>query len=266
VTTLGLHDDIPEQQYREDRASLSQSGAKLILKAPAIFKWQQDHPVHRDYFDVGHAAHRLVLGVGPKIAVIDADDWRKKETQQAKTAARDAGEIPLLRKDYQRIQDMADALSANSLAMRLLSDGRPEVSAYALDEATGVIMRGRFDWMGSTILTDLKTVQSADPSDFGRTAVTYGYAAQAQWYLDLAGKNGHPAKAFAFLLIEKEPPHLTSVVELDHDALAWGAERNTRAREIFRDCTESGIWPGYQADGTHTTVSLPGWAYIKEQA
>jgi hypothetical protein len=56
------------------------------------------------------------------------------------------------------------------------------------------------------------------------------------------------------------------VVELDHDALAWGAERNTRAREIFRDCTESGIWPGYQADGTHTTVSLPGWAYIKEQA
>ena len=43
----GFHEAIPEAEYHADRDSLSVSGAKTLLKAPAIFRHQQDHPVHK---------------------------------------------------------------------------------------------------------------------------------------------------------------------------------------------------------------------------
>jgi hypothetical protein len=156
---------------------------------------------------------------------------------------------------------MADVLSSHALAMQLLSDGKPEVSAFALDEATGVLRRGRFDWLGSTILTDYKTAASAEPGAFAGSAAKFGYHMQAGWYLDLARDLGHPAEAFAFIVQEKEAPYLVSVIELDEAAVNRGRELNRRALEVFRDCTESNLWPGYVADGGFARVSLPRWAF-----
>jgi hypothetical protein len=145
--------------------------------------------------------------------------------------------------------------------MQLLSDGQPEVSAYALDEPTGVTRRGRFDWLGRSILTDYKTAASSQPSVFAKAAASNGYHMQAAWYLDLARDLGHPAQAFAFIVQEKTPPYIVTVVELDARAVDRGRELNRRALERFRDCTASGIWPPYVADDTFTTVSLPPWAF-----
>lgn len=256
----GFHDDIPEADYHADRTSLSVSGAKVLLKAPALFKWQQDHPVHRDVFDIGSAAHALVLGIGAPIRVVDADSWRTKDAKAEKDAAHAAGEIPLLTADHQRVRAMADALSSHSLAMRLLSNGRPEVSAYALDPDTGVMRRGRFDWLGAAVLTDYKTTACAEPWAFAGSAAKFGYHMQAAWYLDLARDLDHPAEAFAFIAQEKEAPYLVSVIELDAAAVQRGRELNRQALERFRDCTASNIWPGYTRDDAFVTVSLPRWA------
>lgn len=265
--TPGFHDDVPEVDYHSDPTSLSVSGAKVLLKAPALYRWQQTHPVHKDVFDFGSAAHALVLGVGQPIAVIDADDWRSKAAKDARDEARGRGEIPLLIADHASVLAMADELSSHRLAMRLLSEGRPEVSAYALDEATGVMRRGRFDWLGETILTDYKTAASADPDVFVKAAANYGYHQQADWYTRLAADLGHPAQAFAFIVQEKAAPYLVTVVELPADLVAIGRDRNRRALERFRDCTASGIWPGYVPDDTFATPTAPRWAlYDQEQA
>lgn len=262
----GLHDDLDEDAYHAHPTSLSHSGAKLLLKAPALFQWRRTHPEHKDVFDFGSAAHKRVLGIGAPLAVLDRDDWRGKEAAEFKVAAHEAGEIPLLRKDAQRIEDMADALASHTLAMRLLSDGKPEVSAFAVDEATGVMRRARFDWLGTGILTDYKTAAIAEPAAFARAAASFGYHMQAPWYLDLARDLGHPAQAFAFIVQEKTEPYLVSVVELDDDALDLGRRRNNAALQRFRDCQASGIWPGYQDPGTFTTLSLPRWAFYEETA
>jgi hypothetical protein len=92
----GFHDDIPEAEYHAHQGSLSVSGAKVLLKAPALFKWQQDHPVHKDVFDFGSAAHALVLGVGAPLHVVHADSWRTKAAQEERDKARAEGSIPLL--------------------------------------------------------------------------------------------------------------------------------------------------------------------------
>lgn len=265
--TPGFHHDVPEATYHGHRGSLSVSGAKVLLRSPALFKWQQDNPVHKDVFDFGSAAHALVLGVGAPIHVVYADSWRTKDAKAEQDAARANGATPLLEKDYQRVQEMADKLSSHTLAMRLLSEGQPEVSAYALDEATGVLRRGRFDWLHPTLLVDYKSAASADPAAWaGRYGVVkkFGYDLQAAWYTDLARDLGHPAAAFAFIAQEKEPPYDVSVVYVDDYELHEAREKNRHALERFRDCTESGIWPGYLPDDTAARLSLDSQTYIEE--
>jgi hypothetical protein len=263
-TTPGFYDDIPEADYHADRTSLSVSGAKVLLKAPALFKWQQDHPVHKDVFDFGSAAHALVLGVGAPIAALAADSWRTKEAKEFRASCYDTGAIPLLQSDFERVEAMADALTSHRLASRLLSDGKPEVSAYALDEATGVMRRGRFDWLGSSILTDYKSAASSEPAAFVKAAANFGYHMQAAWYTDLAADLGHPAEAFAFIAQEKEAPYLVTVIELPPELVDVGRARNRRALERFRDCTESGLWPGYVPDDTFAQPAAPRWALYQE--
>lgn len=263
----GLYDDIPEDAYHADPDSLSQSGAKLLLKAPALFDYQRKNPVHKDVFDIGHAAHALVLGVGAGILVCPFDSWRSKDAQQMKADAHSKGETPLLTADYERVVAMADKLSSHTLAMRLLSDGKPEVSAFCEDEKTGVMRRARFDWLGANVLTDYKTAASVDPRDLaGRygSVAKWGYDSQAAWYLDIARDLGHPAAAFAFIFQMKEPPYLVTVARVDEADLFEARERNQHALERFRDCTESGIWPGYIQDDSCALLSLTNQTYTEE--
>jgi len=261
----GFYDDIPEAEYHADRESLSVSGAKTLLKAPALFRHQQDNPVHKDVFDFGSAAHALVLGVGMEsIYVSPLEEFRTNAAKAEKAEAQRNGLSVITPSDWLKVCDMADALASHRLASRLLSDGKPEVSAYAIDEPTGVMRRGRFDWLGATIIPDYKTAASSDPDVFIKAAVNFGYHMQHAWYVDLAADLGHPAEAFAFIVQEKEAPYLVTVIELPEELVRVGAARNRRALERFRDCTESGTWPGYLPDTEIATPAAPRWALYAE--
>lgn len=267
---VGFVRGLDEATYHDDRTSLSVSGAKVLMRSPALFRHQQDNPVHKDVFDFGSAAHQLVLGVGPGIAVIPPTSRAKADQEAhkaAKEAARAEGKIPLTEADHASVQAMADELSSHTLAMRLLSEGEPEVSAYALDEDTGVMRRGRFDWLHPTLLVDYKSAASADPRDLaGRWGVVrkWGYDSQAAWYLDLARDLGHPAAAFAFIFQEKAEPYQVTVAYIDEADLWDARQRNRAALERFRDCTESGIWPAYLPSDTAARLSLTDQTYIEE--
>lgn len=263
----GFYDDVPEGDYHADRESLSVSGAKTLLKAPALFKWQQENPVHKDVFDFGSAAHALVLGVGMEsVYVSPLEDFRTNAAKAEKAEAQRTGLSIITPADWLKVCDMADVLASHRLASQLLSDGRPEVSAYAPDEATGIMRRCRFDWLGPAILTDYKTAYSSEPSAFVKAAANFGYHMQAPWYLDLAADLGHPARAFAFIVQEKEPPYLVTVIELPPELVAVGRDRNRRALERFRDCTETDLWPGYVPDDTFAQPPAPRWALYEETA
>jgi hypothetical protein len=263
----GLHFDLPETDYHGHQGSLSVTGAKTLLRAPALYKWQREHPVHKDVFDFGKAAHQRVLGVGAQVTRLDFDSWRTKAAQEARDAERAAGRVPLLGADFERVQAMADALREHTLAAQLLGAGEPEVSAFCADEPTGVMRRSRFDWIEPTrILVDYKTTVCSEPSAFARSAATFGYHMQAAWYLDIADDLDLEPRGFLFIAQEKEAPYLVSVVELTADALEVGRARNRRALQMYRDCSESGIWPGYTPDTDITPIDLPAWAYREEPA
>jgi hypothetical protein len=106
------------------------------------------------------------------------------------------------------------------------------------------------------LLVDLKTTVNADPKEFGRTAYNLGYEQSAAHYTDGVFHATGERLPFIFVLVEKTAPYLVSVVQLDDDALTAGRALNDRAKRIYTDCNETGIWPGYESNAP---ITLPWW-------
>lgn len=265
--------DIPEAEYFGATGALSCSGAKLLLppSCPALFRYRQDHPEYKRAWDLGTAAHRLVLGQGADFVVLDYDNYRTKAAQKARDEARAAGAAPVINPEYEQIKAMAAAIRKHPIAGPLLDPdcgGKPERSLFWLDEDTGVQRRCRVDLLpgpgrGRYIVTDYKTADSASPAAIAKAIANYGYYMQDAWYLDgvrALGLDDDPA--FLFVVQEKKPPYLVNVAQIEDEDRWIGQDNNRRAIERFRDCTESGVWPGYEADTDDgiTHISLPPWA------
>lgn len=260
---FNLFSGISDVDYHGDRASLSSTGARKLLACPARFRWERDNPPPSTRaFDLGKLAHRLILGEGSPILVVEAVDWRSKAAQEQRAAAYDAGVVPVLRAEYEAALAMRDAVWRHDTAAELFEDGAAELSGYWRDEPTDVRLRFRPDWMTGlddrAVCVDAKTTVSADPAEFARSVVKFGYHMQAAWYLEGLRQNGIDDAAFLFVCIEKAPPHLVSVIELDAEAVAEGAYQNRRAIDLYAQCVATDTWPAY-GHNIHT-LSLPPWA------
>lgn len=255
----GVYPDLDENVYHRDPA-LSASGAKRLLppNCPAQFKHDRDNGgrPNKRAFDIGHAAHAAVLGVGLELVVVDADDWRSKAAREDRDAAYAEGKCPILAKEKAAVDAMALEIRRHPLASKLLDRdrGRPEVSVFWQDEQRGINRRVRFDWLpdgdgGELIVSDYKTTSSAEPRAFQRSIFNFGYDIQGVFYTD-AIQAAELAEDVTFLFIAQETiaPYLITVHELDAIALRLGRERVDRACAIFRECTETGTWPGYSDD------------------
>ena len=258
--------ELDEDAYHADPApggSLSSSGAKKLLppSCPALFAYERDHgrPPKRE-FDLGHAAHRLVLGVGPELHVVDADNYLTKAARAERDEAYARGDVPLLAAEFDTVQAMAAKLREHPRAAEAFAQGGvAESSLFWRDADTGVMCRARLDWLSDKIV-DYKTCTDVSPGAIANAIARFGYHVQNAFYqagaaeLDLVD----PDEPFLFVFQDKNPPHLVQVVELDDVALKIGYDRMRLALEIYRDCEEAGVWPGYSND--IEVISLPGWA------
>jgi hypothetical protein len=174
------------------------------------------------------------------------------------------GKAPLLKPAIETAQVMAGKVHTHPLASKLLEAGTPEISGYWHDDTTEVRLRFRPDWLtdpgprGRILCVDYKSAKSADPAQFRRSAADYGYHCQAAWYLDgLREVEISDDAAFIFIVQEKVPPYLVSVVQLDAEAIEVGRRINRRAIDLYAKCRANNEWPGY--DNTIHTVGLPAW-------
>ncbi|MGA5208982.1 PD-(D/E)XK nuclease-like domain-containing protein [Streptomyces pseudogriseolus] len=275
ITEPGVY-EMSLDEYHADPVpggSLSSTGARKLLppSCPALYRHEQDAPKEpRKTFEMGHAAHRRLLGEGPELILVDAARWDTKLIKARLAEIRAAGNVPLKRPDLEQVDAMAAALAEHPVAGRLFRPGRgkAEQSLFWQDQRTGVWCRARPDWTPNRgpgqrlILVDYKTTTDASPEGVQRAVAAYGYHQQAAWYLagakalGLHGDGDEPG--FVFVFQEKTAPYLVSVVELDFPALVLGAARNERALNVYRECRESGRWPGYSDRIQY--LSLPPYA------
>lgn len=280
VTEPGIYPGMPIDVYHADPVpggSLSSSGARKLLDpgCPALFKWERDNQQpHKREFDLGHAAHMLVLGDGPEIEVIDFPDYKKVAARELRDLAYDEGKTPLLRKEYEQVTAMADAIRQHPTAGKLFAPGNgvAEQSLFWQDPKHGVWRRARPDWMphrqenGRLVVVDYKTARAVDPTALQRAVYEHGYHAQAAWYLDAVKAldlTGGQEPAFIFVFQAKTAPYLVHLVELDFPALALGAARNNRALRTYADCQRTDTWPGFNDRITY--LPLPPYAEKRDQ-
>lgn len=264
--------DLTSAEYHADElvpgGSLSSTGARKLLppSCPALFRYEQDYPrPSTKALDTGSVAHDELLGGGPEVVRVDADNWLTKAAKQQRDEARARGAVPILAHEHDEVKAMVAAVRAHPFAGRLFAPGTgtPEASLFWIDERTGMHRRARLDWLPNrtgrrTIVADLKTARSAEKEKFSRAAVDYGYHQQAAYYLD--GVNALDLgddPVFVFVVIEKTPPYLVNVIQLDVTAMRIGAHLNRLALTTYAHCTRTGRWPSYSDDVE--LASLPYW-------
>ncbi len=274
--------DVPESEYhaggvRTPGPQTSQSALKLLIapSTPREFQHRLTNPMPpRRAFDVGHAAHAVVLGVGAEFtacppALLDsagrmsrtvAKEWADQE--------RAAGRTPLHPDDYDAVYRMADAILAHPEAAELFTDParRAEVSAF-FEVTPGLWLRSRFDLLGGD-LVDFKTSAYPRPERFRKAAWDLGYHVQDEAYRRaweaVTGKTAGPMR---FVVVGKEAPHLVGIYQLDAEFQRLGAEQlDASIARYLEQLDKHGaptapgvVWDGIPA-GT-TLLSPPRSAY-----
>jgi hypothetical protein len=270
---------LPQHIYHADPApgpSLSRSVAHTLLeKSPrhALMEHPRlnaaHEPTHRTDFDLGSAAHTLVLGDEWRFRFIDAADYRKDHAKQSRDAARERGQIPVLPHQWDQVQAMARACRAqldmheDAWSAFLPEYGQAELT-FLWREA-GVWIRDMIDWV-PTAGSGLRTVweykstnASAHPNAWGkRTLYDTGAYLQSAWHRE-AVQNvfGWEHVRVGFVVQETAPPYAVSVIMLDPMAHAYAEGQMQRAISQWAWCLKNDRWPGYPAKTCH--VELPPW-------
>lgn len=269
--------DMESHEYHADpcpEVSLSSTGIKRLLEypfegCPALFKYLLDNPEPpKDVWDIGKAAHTLLLGKGEKVVVVEADAWRTKEAKSQRDSAREKGHTPLLRKNYEQVQAMIAQAHKEPTVKALFKGGEAEKVLIWWDDEFKLWCRGMLDYSHpAQIVSDYKTCASAHPESIQRALFSYGYYVQAAFYLEgvkALGIMENPG--FVFLFQEKKEPYLTLPVQVDKEGLDWGAVVVRKAKMLLRECLDNDTWPSYNK-GKLFTACLPKYAlYGLEEA
>lgn len=270
-----LIESMPEAEYHADPRevpSLSASIANVLLSKSPRHAYMA-HPklggIGREAtatMDRGSLMHRLVLGAGPPITCVEAEDWRTKAAREQRDEARAAGRIPVLALDLAQARDDAAEVRRQLAAAGIVLDGMSEATAL-WDDATydgrPVACRGRVDhWHPQTAtIYDLKTCRSAHPVALQRHILGYGYHIQRAAYVraietllpELAGR-----VKFVFLFVELDPVVTVQPVRLSGSMRELGDRRWARAVDTWAQCLATDTWPSY-ADGI-IEIDAPTWA------
>jgi len=264
----GIVEAMDEELYHAHPA-LSSTGARLLLKSPAKFDYRRSHPrAGNRAFDLGHAAHTKVLGIGAGVIAYPDEHLTASGNVSTKAATlawadevRAAGLTPVSPAEIHAVDAMAESVLAHPQARVLFeAPGERELSVFA--DIDGVPVRARLDAFVSgdmPVGVDLKTTRkTADADGFGREAADLGYHVQEAWYREALAAVGVNLSKFLFVVVEKEPPYLVGVNELDIIFQEMGKAAAAEARRRYRSGMETGVWPGYSDD--IELASPPAWA------
>lgn len=244
LPTSGLHLNINESLYHADPASLSSSSAKtLIYEGPDALKEQREAPsLYLDAFDFGSTVHALILGEG-EYEVLEYDSYRSRESREARDALRTKGVAPILPRDMVRAEAMRASVFAHPDAAKLLSSGRPEVSMWATDPMTGVLMKGRSDWLTMSVV-DLKTTSGmVTRASWVQTVWSFKYAFQFAYYNKILELNGLEPHWPLWIAVSKQEPYEAGVFRPSAELMRRSERDVDRALWLYAHCKETDTWP-----------------------
>jgi hypothetical protein len=253
--------------------SLSSSDAVILIDdTPAHLKvsWTAERKAERKA-DKGTVIHTLALEPLRKesaITVIDAPNYRKAATQEARDAAIAAGRTPILAADYDDACHALRALMEHPDSGPILRGGGDAEQSWFARHETGVYVKARPDlFTPDEIIVDIKSVASAQDEFIRRRIYDGHWYIQAPFHADVVARVlGHEPKDYLWLCVEQTPPHAIKVIRPTWDTMNAGSRKIAPAIGIFARCAGNGEWPAYPAGVRE--LGLPDWTHfrLEEQA
>lgn len=270
MTALELDSAAYHADDTGDTPTLSASIAQLLItRSPAHAK--AAHPkLNPDYereteskWDIGTAAHSLLLEGIENVHIVQADNWRTKAAQEERDEARANGRVPLLANQWDRVRRMVDAanrqLDNQHLNPRPFTDGTPEVCiAFDID---GVKCRALVDWVhtGGVAVADYKTTSAiAHPAAWGKTALAIGADIQVVMHSLAVEAAYGSVPEWVYVVQETYEPFALSVLRPAPSFVALGTDKVRAAVKVWRDCLTTNRWPGYPMGVS--PLEPPPWA------
>lgn len=278
ITQPGIYTDMSAADYFADPTptpSLTQSVAKILIGQSPLHAWHAHPRLNPDYrhddatkYDIGNIAHKLMLGRGKQVVVLDGiDDWRTKAAKDQREAAAAEGKLAVLGKHFAKADAMVRA-AREQLDLRGLAHlfdpvlGNSEC-VLAWTEG-GLWFRQMIDWLCLTrpIFCDYKTTaMSAAPHGLDRMMASAGWpvqAAMAERGLDVLDPATAGRRKYLFVVQEDERPYAISVVEITEGPMTMGRKMIDHGVNLWRACVQADRWPGYPCE--IVKPQYPGYA------
>jgi hypothetical protein len=172
--------------------------------------------------------------------------------------------------DIERARRMVASVMANPQARELLqSPGRAQQSVRWQDQASGIWLKARFDYLcDDGAIVDLKTASDPTPDAWARQAHRLGYHRQAALYRDgkreALGYFGLCHGTFLHIVVGSDEPFESFVYELEPAAIELGQRENAQDLDALAVCRDTGCWDS-PYHGVINVLSFPRWAYAQEQ-
>jgi hypothetical protein len=276
VIKPGIYSGMTAAEYFADpapRPSLTQSIAKILIDRSPLHAWHahprlgaKERTAEETYVAaqaIGNAAHKLFLGRGKEVVIIEANDFRTNAAKETRDAVTAEGKVPILAKHHGRAVAMVKAANEHLSALGLAEfSGESEV-VIAWEE-NGVWMRSMIDKLSTsrTLVVDLKTSgMSCAPYGIGRMMESAGWDVQAAMHergLNVLDPDSTGRRRHLFIAQENELPYALTIAEMSESVMTMGRKKLAVATTIWQRCIERNVWPGYPID--IIVPEYPGYA------
>jgi hypothetical protein len=241
-------------------AALSQTIAKKIIALSAWHAWVAHPRLNPDFvaedetkFDLGTAAHTLMLGAGVAVQVCSYPDWRTKEAQQTRAMIRDDGRIPMLAHHHKRTMEMVnlagEQLTDFKLSYVFKQSGHSELVIAWLEGTCW--FQTMIDWVTDDFLEiyDYKTKnESIAPHRAPRIIHNDGWdiqAAMQERALNFVHPEGAGRRKHVFVAQETSPPYALVPYRMSEAHMTMGRKKLQYAADKWALSMKTGMWSGY---------------------
>ncbi len=270
---VGVYDSVKNEHYHAG-PGYSKSGCDYVDQSPLHFLKRSNEPSKA--MTEGTWFHTFMLEpnrVTEEWVISQAGvNWgtQKYEAIQAENPGKSC--VP--EDVYERFKLMKRSALDLPIVQAALEYGFKELSAWAVDPDTGLLVKARPDVFlpAQRFLVDFKTTTDASPKAFSRSCINFGYDKQAGMHLDvfnhaqrqhakktLGTDPGDSVDSFIIVAVESGGVHGAAAYALPHEILEIGRHKYQQNLRKLAECHQTGQWDCYPKE--IQTLEFPNWAY-----
>lgn len=268
---------VPMEDYHRDRTHLSKSLLAKLDDSPAHFLHARKGGQTKttDAMRFGAAAHMAVtdpeLFAASYHVMPDSIVRNAKQEPYKQQLAIAAGRQNLKQAELEKTAAISHSLMLCPMAADILKPGAyVEATILWQDTATKIRLKSRPDllFIDDAQVVDFKMTSRADPEGFQRIAFDKHYdISSAMISAGFLAATGRPLKAYYFVAIETDAPHVVQVYDAlkpDREGVIYaaaGGYRLSQLLEKYLRCVKLDRWPGYSE--SVQPMSIPSYEIRK---